>query len=374
MALNTKDFTTLVKEMVASVQAGATAIIDFSVGSIMLAWTEAVAFVAVWLQSIVLQLLLLVRAATSTGSDLDSWMADFGLVRIDAVAASGLATFSRASTAMAATIPLGATIASQDGSKQYLVILDVTNPAYSAGVGGYILPIGTASITLPIVAINPGAYSNAAIGEISLLTTAIAGVDTVANAATIDNGMDTETDAQFRARFVLTIQTYGRATLAAVQGATAPILPGIRYSVVENSNFDGTPNDGYFYVVVDDGTGHPSPAVITSVQAAIDQVRPLTSAFGVFAPQVVPVAITFDIVTDPLLSHSALVLAAQAAVTSFVNSLGLGAALPFTMISKVAYETDPGILNVQNVAVNSTTFDVVPSQSQVLKVGTVVVN
>ena len=374
MALNTKDFTTLVKEMVASVQAGATAIIDFSVGSIMLAWTEAVAFVAIWLQSIVLQLLLLVRAATSTGSDLDSWMADFGLVRIDAVAAYGQVTFSRAVTTIAATIPLGATIASQDGSKQYLVTLDITNPAYSAGVGGYILPIGTASVTVPIVAVDSGAYSNAAVGEVSLITTSIASVDTVTNAATIDTGMDTETDSQFRARFILTIQTYGRATLAAVQGATAPILPGIRYNVVENFNFDGTPNDGYFFVVVDDGTGYPSPTVIASVQAAVDQVRPLTSAFGVFAPQVVPVAITFDIVTDPLLSHSALVLAAQAAVISYVNSLGLGATLPYTMVAKVAYEADPGVLNVQNVAVNSTTFDVTPKQSQVLKVGTVVVN
>ncbi len=69
-------------QQTAAVQANASGInIDVSDGSITLALAQAVTGVALFLQGIVLQVLGLTRAATSTGANLDSWMADFSLTR-----------------------------------------------------------------------------------------------------------------------------------------------------------------------------------------------------------------------------------------------------------------------------------------------------
>ena len=83
--LETKDFDTLVEEQAAIVQGSSSrALLDFSIGSILRAIVEAYAAVAMWLQGLILSVLSLTRAATSSGSDLDSWMADFGLTRLAA--------------------------------------------------------------------------------------------------------------------------------------------------------------------------------------------------------------------------------------------------------------------------------------------------
>src|SRR5579875_264527 len=106
-SISSLSFQQIVQNFTAAAQAAAKVLLDFTVGSIDLALAEATAAVALWLQALALQVLGLTRAATSNGSDLDSWMADWNFTRLPAVAATGSVTFSRANTAIAATIPLG---------------------------------------------------------------------------------------------------------------------------------------------------------------------------------------------------------------------------------------------------------------------------
>ena len=87
MNLRLKGFAQLIQDMSATLQSSATALVDVSVGSVLRAIFEANASVVLWLQWLVLQVLQTTRASTSTGSDLDSWMADFGLSRLPAAAA-----------------------------------------------------------------------------------------------------------------------------------------------------------------------------------------------------------------------------------------------------------------------------------------------
>ncbi|WP_250637829.1 baseplate J/gp47 family protein [Cupriavidus sp. USMAA2-4] len=63
------------------------------------------------------------------------------------------------------------------------------------------------------------------------------------------------------------------------------------YSLVENQTYGGAVQMGYFYVVVDDGSGAPGSTFLATVANAIDAVRPLCSSFGVFAPVVVNAAV-----------------------------------------------------------------------------------
>jgi len=77
MAITTQSFLTLVRQQAAAIQSKAAVVLSFVVGSIELARVEATAAVAMWLQSIVLELLATTRLSTSTGTDADSFVADF---------------------------------------------------------------------------------------------------------------------------------------------------------------------------------------------------------------------------------------------------------------------------------------------------------
>jgi uncharacterized phage protein gp47/JayE len=88
--LNLKGFSQLIEDMSAALQSSATTLVDVSVGSVIRAIFEANASVALWIQWLILQVLQTTRASTSIGSDLDSWMLDFGLGRLPAVPSTGI--------------------------------------------------------------------------------------------------------------------------------------------------------------------------------------------------------------------------------------------------------------------------------------------
>src|SRR4051794_26633430 len=108
--LITYTFSQIVSNIATAVQGSAKSLLNFTVGSVLRAIAEATASVVLWLQAIILQVLTLTRAATSVGTDLDSWMADFGLARLAAVAAAGQVTFARFTATMQAVVPVGANV------------------------------------------------------------------------------------------------------------------------------------------------------------------------------------------------------------------------------------------------------------------------
>ena len=120
-APQTKGFNDIVSGQAAAIQGSASGLVDFSVGSILRAIVEAMAQVVLWLQALILQLLATTRASTSVGADLDSWMADFGPVRLGAKYASGVETFSRITATQPGLVPVGTTLATLDGTQQYVV-------------------------------------------------------------------------------------------------------------------------------------------------------------------------------------------------------------------------------------------------------------
>ena len=75
-----------------------------------------------------------------------------------------------------------------------IVNLDTTNAAYSATLGGYVIPVNVSNVTVTVTALTGGSAANVVIGGISSLAQAIAGVDTVTNSAAFANGEDAETD------------------------------------------------------------------------------------------------------------------------------------------------------------------------------------
>lgn len=373
MALPTlKDFPTIVSDQVTAIQASSVRLIDTTIGSILRSVAEANAAVVLWIQGLIISLLATTRASTSVSTDLDSWVADYGVARLAAVASSGGVTFSRFTPTNSALILVGSTVQTGDGTQVFSVIADTTNAAYSSA--GYTIAAGMASLIVKVQANVAAAAGNVVVGAINTLTSSISGVDTVSNAAAFTNGFDPETDAALRIRFVAFVASLSKATAQAVGYAITSLQSGLVYALVENTQYPGTTDYGYFYVVVDDGTGSPSSTILATVANAINAVRPVTSRFGVFAPVVVSATAVMSATIATGYDPVATKLLVQVAVTNYINTLSLGQALVYTRLAQVAYNASVGVTNITGLLINAATADLAATAQQVIKSSSVVVN
>lgn len=374
MAISTKDFTTLVNDQVTAIQGATTALVDLTIGSILRSIVETNASVIIWLESLILQVLAITRASTSNGADLDTWVNDFGVTRIAAVTSSGNVVFTRFNTTGAGLVPLLAKVQTLDGTQQFQVIADVSNAAYSVGLGGYTLLATVATVTVKVQALTAAAASNVAASTIQTIVGSISGIDRVNNLVNFTNGADAETDATLRTRFVNYIANLSKATKNAIAYAVQAVQANLKYVLVENQTFAGIAQNGYFYVIVDDGTGSPSAALLTSIIAAVDAVRPACSFFGVFPPllQTVNVALTVTVASN--YAGTTVRTAVQTAITSYINSLTFGQTLPVSKVTQLAYDASPGVINVTGVTLNAAMIDITSTFQTLSKAGTVVVS
>lgn len=362
----TLDFTTLVRNQVIAVQALANSVIDFSVGSVMRAITESNSSILVWLQSMITELLSASRASTSVDANLDTWVGDYGIIRMQAMFASGVVTFSRSTPSQAASIPVGSIVESADSLVQYQVVVNLIDTNYDIISDSYILPQGIYSIDTPIVATVAGTIGNVAPASINVLGTSIPGVDTVSNGIQFVNGTDSETDIALRARFVNYLGSLSKAVRVAVEYAISSTQTNLNYSITENYNYDGSINDGYFFVIIDDGTDYPSDILLTAISNSIEDIRPVCSQFGVFRAEIVSVNISMDIDTTVGYDHLVAVSSVITNITSYISDAGLGGPLRYTMLSKLAYDV-PGVNNVSNISLNGSVVDLIITNKQTIR-------
>lgn len=375
MAISWLGKTSAVRQFVAAVQASANAAVDASEGSITLALAQAATGAFLWLQALIAKVVLLTRAATSTGTDLDSFFADWFFYRLPAVSATGQATFSRATTTAPATVPIGQLISTGVNSGiQFFVTTDTTNPAYSASAGGYIINIGTASVTVPVSALVPGAAGNVLANTITSFVAPIPGVDNVANAAPLTNGADAESDAAFRSRFQLYIQSLREGTVAAIRSAVANLQQNIICTILENKEPNLSADNGYLTIIVDDGSGTPSSTLLTNASLAVDAVRAAGIRFGVIAPIVQTNAVACTVVSQDTTQHANDIALATAAIQKYANGLLPGATLYWPRLYQVAFDSSANIVDVTGLLLNGGTTDRTAAANTVNKAGTVTVS
>lgn len=373
MQLSLQNFTTMVEQMAAAVQGAATQVLDLTVGSVLRAVLEANASLGLWLQWLIVQVLLATRLATSAGADCDSFGADFGFARLPASTAAGVVTFGRFAPVLSAFVPVGATVMTSDGSQSFAVTADATSPAYSSTLGGYTLAVGIASIELPVSAVVPGAAANVLGGAIGLLTSAIAGIDTVSNAAPMTDGLDAESDPAFKARFGNYLASLARATMGAIEAAVAGVQQGLSVAVQENIDQTGAPSMGSFIVTVDNGTGMPPASLLAAIQQAVDAVRPVGTRFAVQGPIVVKADVSLSLSLTAGAAAQAAVAAVSNAIGAYVESLPVGATLPYSKLLQVAYDASGVVVNVTDALLNGGTADLVPPLFGVVRSGTITV-
>jgi uncharacterized phage protein gp47/JayE len=374
MALSFQTFDTLVQRTAAAVQGACSSLVNLSPGSVLRSILEANASVALWLQWLLLLLMNRQRLATCTGTDVDTFVNDYAMYRLPAVAATGAVTFSRFTPTNAAVVPVGTNVITSDGTQPFAVVANSTN-SYWNGTG-YTIPAATASAILPVQAVNAATATNVLAGTVTLLGTAVSGVDTVSNALAMSGGADAESDAACIARFPLYIAALARATPAAVAAAIAGVQQGLTYFVAANVSTIGAYQPGNFVVTVDDGTGFPGSTLQAAVYAAVDAVRPIGSTFAVQPPTVLsaPVVLTLTVAAGIVKANVTGTVAS--AISTFINALPVGAALPYSIIAKLAYDALPSgqVTNVSATTLNGGTADIVPGTSGVVKTSSVTVN
>lgn len=386
MALNTQSFTRIVQQQVTAIQSAVTAIggvLSFVIGSLELARVEAVAAVAMWLQSLIMQLLSVTRLSTSSGNDIDTFIADFGCPpREAAVAATGQVVFSRFTPTSAATIPAGtltvgstgvsgyaggAMVQTADGTQQFQVIPDATQTYWNSAQNAYVIPAGVTSAQVTVQASNAGTQGNVAAGTITTISTAIVGVDTVTNSNPFTNGINQETDAEVQARFQLYVQGLRAAIASAVESAIAGVQQGIQYEIVENQTLGGATQLGFFYVIISPYT----TALYNAVYAAINAIRGLSITFAVYPATNLTANIAVSVTAAPGYTLSNVEAAVTTAIQNFIATIPLGGTLSWSQLYSVIWGVAGVAAPVTGLTINGGTSDLVATAQQVIVAGTI---
>ncbi|MGU3387294.1 baseplate J/gp47 family protein [Methylobacterium sp. D53M] len=371
-AIPVRTFAVLTQNFAAGVQGRAKALVDFSVGAVLRAVAEATADLALWLQSIVVYVLTLTRAATSRGADLDTWFADWFFLRLPARAATGLVTCTRFSANVQLVVPVGFQVQTGDASLVFAVYADTTNPAYSAALGGYVMPAGTLSVDVPVQAQMPlsainGSAWNVVAGQITQARSSDGvGIDTVTNAAAFITGVDAESDAAFRLRFRPYIASFAKATPTAIQSAVINLQQGLTCQITEVP--------GIVTVYVDDGSGAMPADVLAGARAAVNAVRAGGVQTVVMPAERLQANIQMIVEVGDGYAPDAVVSAVQSAVSLAVNGLGQANKLRYSRLDQIAYDASPGVTNVTGLLLNGGTGDLIPTAGQTIKVGNLVVD
>jgi hypothetical protein len=186
--------------------------------------------------------------------------------------------------------------------------------------------------------------------------------------------MDAESDQAFRARFGNYLASLSRATALAIGSAIAAIQQGLSYTITENMSQAGTVQMGHFVVTVDDGTGAPSTNLLSTVQQAVDAVRPVGTSFAVQGPVVEAANVAVTLVTSSQAVHAGAVASVAAAIEAYIAALPVGATLSYTRLAQLTYDASGAVTNIATLLLNGGTVDLVPPLFGVVRVGTVTVS
>lgn len=215
----------------------------------------------------------------------------------------------------------------------FVVVADVTNPNYdpsAGGVGGYTIQLGQSTVVATVRALVAGSASNVIAGALSApsnATIVTPGVpaDYTTLLQAITNGADQETDAALRVRLQKWISSLAKGTDNAVDAAVLGVEVGLSYTNNDLVNAMGVPQAAFFTVVIDDGSGAPSPTLLANVNAAIMTVRSEGMGFTVIAPNVVTISVGIaGAIYQPGFSPATVQSAIATALVAYINALGVG--------------------------------------------------
>lgn len=353
MSLNTQTFQDFVNQFINQWAASTGLDPILNPGSPVLALGECNAANAMYLQFQAQFTCNFARLQTSSGPDVDSFVEQFSGFggRDGAQFASGDITLSIPLPAsQQIVIPVGVIVQTTAGGIQYQLVADTGQAAYNIGLNAYVLAVSQTSITASVQALVAGSASNVQVNQLNQFGTSSYGITTATNVAAISNGEDQESDAELKARFELYIQSLSKATYDAILEICETTFPAFTYAILNNTTAQGLSQPGYFTVVVNNPGQTVDSGQITTLFAALQNVRAFTVQAGVVAAIPVTPNIVLNVSLLPN-SPSTTLTTIQTALLGYINSLPSGAKLYINNLVTVAQNSSSFVTSVEDQSV-----------------------
>lgn len=372
MGLSLQNFSTLVNNAIASAQSTCSSLRDFSVGSVARSLMEANATIALWQQYLALQVLSVTRLSSSFGDDVDSWLSQYGIERLGSVPATTTQTFiSLSPGSSSSVIPVGSIVKTSDGKIIFSVSKDSSNQWWSETAGGYVRPMGVSSINCPVTCTTAGASGNVMAGVINLLGTQISGIDTCTNLNSVTNGADQENDASVKNRVVKWFASLSSATQDAINSAVSGVSSKLSYQIIENDD-GGNKRQGFFRVVIDDGSGDVSDSILSAVATAIDTERACGIEYAVLRADLIKVDVVIPVVLADGVTLDTVSAGVILAVTNYINDLSVGYSCNYTKLSSISLAAAGSLITSMGViTLNGIAKDISVATGQVIRAGNI---
>lgn len=340
-------------------------------GSIALAAAQSIASAIVAVYQAIRHVYGVARLATSSGTDVDSFVNDYGLTRLPATFATTGVDLHRNVNGAQLLVPPGGIIQTPVGNIQFQIIADATQGAWNASLGAYVMAAGANDITVTVQALVAGAAANVGANTITQLVSGVIGIDSVTNPSAVTSGANGETDSALRVRFTNFISSLSKATKAAIGAAIAGVQAGLTYQLGDDLMFSGAAWPGAFTAVVDDGSGAIPSGTLNAVSTAIAGVKALGIAYATVAPTNVSIGVTVNIVPAGGYTLSAADAAAVTAITNYINTRGVGALVSYSGMGAVIAAL-PSTASYNTLKVNGGTVDIPIAWNQLARAGSIV--
>jgi uncharacterized phage protein gp47/JayE len=330
---------------------------DLNIGSVARAFGQTVSFFVNFLQVQIDIAFKSFRVKTAEDTDLDNRVADWGITRYSAVAASGVVVFiSSEAATQQFIIPAGTIVSTQEDvygfTLDYSLDSDLTFPSGALQASG--------NVTCTEV----GNIGNTASYTITNIKDPIAGISSITNPDLLASGADAESDALLRRRVPLAIIGNQRANEASVLNA-AYSVPGITFAKVINNN----PSSGEFTVYFSTASGTVDTSLRTQVKDAVDVV----ASFGIVANYATPTITNVDISLTINMDDDVQLTSASASVVSgVINSvydyvtLNSETTLKISDIIVYARSVD-GVTDVSSVLIDGVATNKVVADTAIIK-------
>lgn len=372
MPLSQKTFPQIVSEMVSEWSGELGLQPSLTSGDPLLAIMQSVSLQQIFLQWLCKQVVLFARASTAKGEDLDSWMADFGFTREQPIQALGQVQFYlNIIKPVAVAVPVGTIIQNTGGAIQYQVVADTDQSSYNAQLKAYVIPAGQSSIVATVQAVKSGSAYNVQPQQLTKFASAAPGVDGVYNQFAISNGEDTETDVEFRRRFILWINSLSKNTSPSISAAVMGVQQGLDFILLENTDTNGIERMGFFTIVVDDGSGNTPQTILDKIFLKVEDVRGFTIQHTVVRATTLAAAVRINVKlkTDLVLPEATILTNVQDAIVQYINTLTIGESLRIETLAQIAKDADSNVDYVQTGSkyINSIADDLIATQFQIIR-------
>jgi len=289
-------------------------------------------------------------ADTSWGDFLTMRAAESGIIRKDAVSASGTVTVKGNGT-----LPNGSIFATA-ASTQFKTLATVTI-------------VGSTDVA--VQAVIAGADGNVAAGEITVIPMSIPGITSVTNAAAMHDGYDEEEDSSLLSRYLTHVRTPGTSGNKYHYMEWATSVAGVGAAkVIPLWNGPGTVK----VVIVNDNYEQASDTLVKNVADYIEEVRPIGATVTVTSavPKVINIAVTVDGALNETTFKTNIKNYFVELEKTIINS----SATAYVSIAKIGalILTDTGVNDYSNLTINNGTSNISLTSEEIATLGTVTIS